>query len=112
MGLAAGDLDRRITILRAAKAQDPGSGEEIETWAPLATVWASWRRASAREQLAAAEISAEVTDVFTVRFSSVTRTITPKDRVRYDGREYNLAECTEHGYREGMVLRGSARADL
>lgn len=63
----AGALDRRILIRRATVTQDPGSGEEIETWSTLAEVSASWRRASAREQLAAAEIQAMVTDVFIVR---------------------------------------------
>lgn len=109
--IRSGDLDRRITILRATTVTDPGSGQQIETWGPLATVWASWRRASAREQLAASEISAEVTDVFTVRWTETTATITPLDRVEYQGRKYNLAEATELGRREGMVLRGTARAE-
>lgn len=109
--MKAGDLDRRITILRAVKVTDPASGQEVETWIDLATIWASWRRATAREQLAAAEISAEVTDVFRIRWSSVTRSITPEDRVLYNGREYNLVEATEIGRHEGMMLRGNARAE-
>lgn len=109
--MEAGELDRRITILRAVKVSDPASGQEVETWVDLKHLWASWRRASAREQLAAAEISAEVTDVFRVRWSSTTRTITPEDRVYYNGREYNLVEATEIGRREGMMLRGNARAE-
>ena len=109
--IEAGELDRRIVILRATVMQDPGSGENVETWATLATVSASWRRASAREQLAAAEQAATVTDVFIVRWSTVTGAITPMDRVVYQGREYNLAEATEMGTREGIMLRGAARAE-
>ncbi len=109
--IEAGDLDRRLTIRRATTIIDPGSGQQIETWADLATVRASWRRASAREQLAAAEIQATVTDVFIMRWSATTATITPVDRAFYQGREYNLAEATEIGRREGMMLRGSARAE-
>lgn len=75
------------------------------------TLSASWRRASAREVLAAAEIQATVRDVFVVRWSTATATITPEDRLVYEGREYNLAEATEIGRREGMMLRGSARAE-
>lgn len=109
--IEAGELDRGVTIRRATAIIDPGSGQQIETWVDLATVWASWRRASAREQLAAAEIQAAVTDVFIVRWSATTATITPEDRLVYQGREYNLAEATEIGRREGMLLRGSARAE-
>ena len=61
--------------------------------------------------MADAEIQATVTDVFVVRWSTTTATITPEDRLVYQGREYNLAEATEFGRREGMVLRGSARAE-
>lgn len=104
-------LDRRVTIRRATLSQDPGSGEMVETWADLATVFASWRRASARETLAAAEVSAEVTDVFTVRWSSVTGSVTPKDRVVYEGKTYNISEASEIGRREGVMIRGAARAE-
>ena len=60
---------------------------------------------------AAAEIQATVTDVFIIRWSTVTATITTMDRVVYYGRTYNIAEATEIGRREGMMLRGSARAE-
>lgn len=109
--IKAGDLDRRVTIRRATTTIDPGSGQQIEAWVDLMTLSASWRRASAREVLAAAEIQAIVTDVFVVRWSATTATITPEDRLVYQGREYNLAEATEMGRREGMMLRGSARAE-
>lgn len=109
--MRAGDLDRRITIRRATTSVDPGSGQQIETWADLVTVWASWRRASARETLAAAELSAQVTDIFEVRWSAVTATVTPLDRVLYNGRTYDIAEATEIPRRKGMMLRGSARAE-
>jgi SPP1 family predicted phage head-tail adaptor len=105
------ELDRRVTIRRASYSQDSGSGEMLETWSDLAEVWASWRRASSRETLASAEVSAEVTDVFTMRWSPVLASVTPKDRVLYQGREYNVSEVTEVGRREGMMIRGAARAE-
>lgn len=109
--MQAGQLDRRITIRRATTTTNPGTGLPEETWADLATVAASWRRASARETLAAAEISAAVTDVFRTRFSPITATITPLDRISYAGREYNIESATEVGRREGMEIRGNARSD-
>jgi SPP1 family predicted phage head-tail adaptor len=109
--VTAGKLDRRVTIRRASYSQDSGSGEMLETWSNLAEAWASWRRASARETLAAAEVSAEVTDVFTMRWSPVLASVTPKDRVLYQGREYNVSEVAEVGRREGIMIRGAARAE-
>lgn len=109
--IKAGQLDRRITILRATTVTDPGSGQQIETWGPLATVWASWRRASAREQLAAAEIAATVTDVFEIRWSELLANVNPTDRLVYQGREYNIEEATEIDRRVGILIRGNARAE-
>jgi SPP1 family predicted phage head-tail adaptor len=108
--LNAGKLDRRITLERYGISYN-SDNEPIEGYTAIATVWASWRRASAREQLAAAEIQATVTDVFIVRWSTTTATATPMDRLLYNGRTYNIAEATEIGRREGMMLRGSARAE-
>lgn len=110
--VTAGKRDRRIVIRRATAVQDPGTGEMITTWADLAKPWASWRRASANERLAAAEVSAEVTDVFTVDWTPLLATVTPLDRIIYQGKEYDLAECTEVGFRAGMMFRGAARAEM
>lgn len=109
--VTAGKRNRRITILRLTTTEDPGSGQQIEAWSPLSTEWASWRRASAREQLAASEISATVTDVFELAHTSVTASVTPLDRVEYEGCQYNLEEVTEIGFREGVMLRGNARGE-
>ncbi|MEO9299957.1 phage head closure protein [Devosia alba] len=108
--LNAGKLDRRITLERYGISYN-SDNEPIEGYTAIATVWASWRRASAREQLAAAEIQATVTDVFVMRWSTTTASVTPMDRVVYYGRTYNIAEATEIGRREGVMLRGSAMAD-
>lgn len=110
--MRAGDLDRRVTLQRAAITQDT-TGQEIETWSTLgpSKIWASWRRASARETLAAAEKSAIVTDVFEVRYDSAWSDLNPKDRLVYSGRTYDIAEVTEIGRREGLRIGGAARAD-
>lgn len=109
--VTAGKRNRRVVVLRKTTTEDPGSGQQIETWAPLTTEWASWRRASAREQLAASENAATVTDVFEFAWNAVLSTVTPVDRVEYEGRQYDLAEAAEIGFREGVMLRGSARAE-
>lgn len=42
MGLAAGKLNRRITIERRVSGED-AAGQPIEGWEPVATVWADIR---------------------------------------------------------------------
>ena len=108
--LAAGRFNRRIDLQRATTAQDE-TGQPVETWSTLASVWASWRRASARETLAAAEVAAAVTDVFETRWYSGVADLNPKDRLVYAGRTYDIVEVAEIGRREGLRIAGVARAD-
>lgn len=108
--MLAGPLDRRIVLQRATTAQDE-TGQEIETWSTLATVWGSRRRASARETLAAAEVAAAVTDVFEIRYDSAWSDLNPKDRLSEGGKTYNIIEVAEIGRREGLRIAAAARAD-
>lgn len=108
--MKAGALDRRITIERYTSVQNE-YGEPVVTWANLATVWASWRRASARETLAALEIAAAVSDVFEVRYSGTVSAITPKDRLVYGERNFDIVSVEEIGRREGLRINAIARAE-
>jgi SPP1 family predicted phage head-tail adaptor len=110
MGLAAGTLDRRVTIQRNTPTQDAG-GQEIEGWTDLVTVSASWRRATARETLAASEINAQVTDIFVIRWSTDVQDVSPKDQLLYAGKTYDIADCAEIGRREGIEITAAARSD-
>lgn len=110
MGLAAGKLDRRIRLERAVVTTND-FGEEVQSWIHLAEVWASRRRASARETLAAAEVSAEVTDVFEIRYAAAWSDINPKDRLIFEDRVYDIAMVDEIGRREGLRIGASARAE-
>lgn len=106
-----GDRDRRIVILRASTVQDPGTGEQVETWAPLDTVWAAKKDVSDGERMKAAEVSAEISTRFTIRWSSAVSSVNPKDRVQYDGRTYDIYSVKEIGRQEGLEITGTARAD-
>lgn len=109
--LNAGDLDRRIILQRYGIARN-ADNEPVETWTPDASpVWASWRRASARETLASAEINATATDVFEIRYSSAVSTINPKDRLSYQGQVYDIQAVAEIGRREGLRIDASRRTD-
>lgn len=104
-------FDRTITIERFTSKQDPGSGENVETWATLATVSASKKDVSDRERIASAEVQAEITTRFVIRYSSTVADLNPKDRVVFDGRTYAISAVKEVGRREGVEISASARSD-
>jgi SPP1 family predicted phage head-tail adaptor len=106
----AGEMDRRITILRAATATD-GFNNPVPVWPPLMTVWAKWRAATANERLAQQEVGAEIEDVFEIRWSTLAGTVNPKDRLRFGDREYDIVEATEIPRRKGVRIKAVARPD-
>jgi SPP1 family predicted phage head-tail adaptor len=112
MPIKAGELDRRITIERAAATQDPGSGHDIQSWATLATVWAKVTPVSDRERVASAQVSAEITDRFLIRWSPQVSGVSPKDRIVYGGRTYNISGVKEIDRRVGIEITAAARPDL
>lgn len=107
----AGALDRRVTLRRYSLDHDQ-QNNPVEVWTDLATVWASWRRATANERLVSGQVGAQVTDVFELHWSPTVAALDPKDRLSFAGRDYDIIEVTEIGRREGLLIRASARADL
>lgn len=108
--MQAGKLDRRITLTRYGISYD-SDNQPIEAWTTLATVSASWRRASARETLAGAEISAAATDIFETHYIDALATLNPKDRLTYQGDDYNVVRVDEVGRRVGLHIEATKRAD-
>jgi SPP1 family predicted phage head-tail adaptor len=110
--MRAGDLDQRITIRRAAiTAAASAFNEPEEVWADLATVWAQAKDASAAESLRAAEVGAEITTRFTVRWSPTIAGIDPRDRVLWRGREHNITAVRDVGRRAWREIDAVARAE-
>lgn len=111
MGIAAGDLDRRITIMRAA-SEDDGLSSIPGAMAPLAQRWAKKTDASDGERMRASEQGQEITSRFLVRDDSVTRTITGKDMLVCEGRTYAVSGTKEYGGRRiGIEITAIARPD-
>lgn len=111
MPLRAGDLDRMITIEQYALTRD-ADNQPIETWTAIATVAASWRRATANERLASGQVTAMVTDIFEIRWAPTVMDTDPKYRMVFGSRTYDLIEVTEIGRQEGLLIKASARADV
>jgi SPP1 family predicted phage head-tail adaptor len=103
--------NREIVIQRATVTQDPGSGENVETWATFATVWAEMTPVSDGERIKAAEVSAEITTRFRILWSTTVSTVNPKDRLTFDGKTWDIWGVKEIGFREGIEITASARAD-
>jgi SPP1 family predicted phage head-tail adaptor len=111
MGLAAGNLDRRIRLERFTFTTDEGSGEQVKTWATLATVWASKRDVSDGERLRSAEVAAEIGTRFQIRWDSSWSDLNAKDRVVCEGRIYDIVGVKELGHHDGVEISAIARAD-
>jgi len=108
--MKAGRLDRRITIMRASLSAN-ALNEQVETWLDIATVWASKEDISDSERIRAQEVSAEITTRFQIRHSSAVADVNPKDRVRLDGRVFDIYGVKEIPYRAGLEITATARAD-
>lgn len=108
--MEAGKLDRRITLERYTTTYNEFN-EPVEAWTTLGRVWASKRDVSDRERVAAAEVSAEISTRFQIRYSSTVADLSPKDRLTYEGRIYNISAVKEIGRREGLEISAAAEAD-
>lgn len=104
----AGRLDRRI-VIEARSVTRAESGEEVESWAALATVWAQLLPMTGREFYSAGgaqNVPAE-TARFRVRWLS---SVTPQHRIQADGKTWNIRNVAEIGRREGLELTAEAIA--
>lgn len=105
--MRAGDLDRRITIERAT-IEYSGSGEPIETWNALATVWAKVDQQGGREFFATAQEVSERKVVFRIRWIEGLNVL---DRVMLDGAEHDIHEVRRLGRKEGVELHTTAAGE-
>ena len=69
MSIRAGALNRRITLQSRSVSQD-ASGGQINTWADVATIWASIEPLSGRELMAAQAVQSAVSHQITIRYQT------------------------------------------
>lgn len=108
----AGKLDRRITIERVASVPNTYN-EPVETWSVLITVWAQRKDVSNSEKLAAGEVGSALNSRFVIRSSSITRTVTPVDRINYDQAIWNIQGVKEtlEGQNRFLEITAARRTD-
>jgi SPP1 family predicted phage head-tail adaptor len=114
MPVTANDLDRRVTFQRATTV-DNEYNEPVETWQDLVSVPAKRQDLSDRQRLeflAAGQVGAFTIVRFTVRSSSITRTITPVDRLTHEGAIWEIHSIKELDEGRRRFLEVTARRDV
>lgn len=85
--LASGDLRDRVQLQRRVVAQNPSTGEMLESYVTVATVWADMHYQSVREFVAAGAEQSEVRGHAAIRYRS---DVDAKWRLVYRGRYYTI----------------------
>lgn len=106
----AGELDRRIVLKRAAVAANAFNEPEY-SWRVLATVWAAMTPVKDAERVRAGETLANMQCRFVVRWSATTATVDPRDRITFDGRDFDINGVKEIARREFLEITATARAE-
>lgn len=94
MNVNAGELNKRVEILRVSTAPD-AEGYTPESVRVIRRPWAAFSRTSGTEKLKSGADMGEVKARFLLRAGSVQ--ISRKDRVRYAGEEYEIEYVNEYG---------------
>ena len=85
--MRAGLLRKRVTIQRATEGAADDYNQTVLSWSTLATRWAGIKPMSGQERLESAQVGADVTHEVRLRWLDG---VTPKDRISYDGRVFNI----------------------
>lgn len=107
----AGRLDRRVSLLRASTLSTNDFNEAVTTWRVLASVAANVVPVSDGERIRAGETLSSMMSRFTIRYSSTVADLDPRDRISYDGRQYDIRGVKEVGRREFLEITAAARAE-
>lgn len=85
----AGDLRHRIAIERETRTPD-GAGGFSSSWTTLAVRWAALQPVRGTESVVAGRQQQRQTWLAVLRRDSTTRSITPADRIVWDGALYRI----------------------
>jgi SPP1 family predicted phage head-tail adaptor len=103
-------MDTRVVIQRATDVVDD-YGQRVPTWTTLATLWAqvSYREGSGSESIQSAQILSKQPVHFIVSYGSGWADVSPKDRVSYNSKLYNIEAVQEIGRKDGFRLTCTIR---
>lgn len=107
----AGKLDHRIVIIRSTTSPNDYN-EPIGVWTDFVSVRAGYDPVSDGERYRAGETLANRKGRFTIRYSSDVSSVDPRDRVRFDGREWDIDGVKRAGKRGELIeITATARAE-
>jgi len=107
MAVKIGRMDRRIQLQVKVETQD-ASGEPIESWNALDTVWAEAIPLRGTERFASQQTAAEADTRFKIRYRS---DVTVENRIVFDGDNYDITAVMEIGRREALEILATRRAE-
>lgn len=99
-----GMLDEQITIQQVTEPPNGEYGEPVKSWATLAQVWArvEYPTTGADEDYTKATVKEYRPIAFTIRHRS---DVSAKNRVVYDGEEYDIQNIEHIGRKAFTVLK-------
>lgn len=111
MTVLAGEFDRKVQFRRSSSVSDDFS--QVDVWADYGTlISANVKSVSDGEKWRAGEVAAHITTRFIIRWSVFAGTLTPKDRLIYEGRVYDISGIKEMvGRRRFLEVTAAARND-
>lgn len=98
--MRAGDLDRRVSVLRPVVVSTNAVNESISEYRTVYNLWAALQSVGADERVAGDQRVA----VFTVKFRTRFFPVQATDRLRCEGRTYEVLGWTEVGRRIGLDI--------
>ena len=107
MALRAGLLDRRVALERRIDVTDD-SGQAVDHFVRVATVWARVEPLGGREGFGQQQWIATGDVRFTIRWRD---DVTPLHRVVHAGQAFDVMSVAEDGRREALLVVGRARAE-
>lgn len=106
----AGKLDRRVSFERFTQPHD--GLQQVEAWAAHGSSIATEKKdVSDGEKFRAGEVSAVLTARFVVRYSTFSKDLTPKDRIKFEGETFAIFGIKEIGRRKFFEITAGARVD-
>lgn len=107
--MKAGAMKYRVTIQRYSTTELP-SGEETKAWADYATCYAAITFGTGRERREAAQETASAPATFHIRRSAKTATVTPADRLSFDGSDWDIISAVpSREFKVGVDLTATRR---
>lgn len=109
--MRAGRLDRRITFRRNGEDSEDAMGAPSGEPADIGSRWAAVLHGTGSERREAAIEGAEAPATFVVRSDTLTRTITERDTIRFDGADYDITSIApSRERREAIEFTATRRA--